>query len=122
MARYRDNLPQLGNDLFASYTGMDTEILYNRGIGLPGFASYPLLSTLEGKNILHEYYSNLVVLARELGVAVILDSVTWAANRDRGADLGYSSDDLKNFNIEAIELIASVREEKCDLPIRKHLS
>ena len=105
MARYRDNLPQLGNDIFACYTGMDTEIIYNRGIDLPGFASYPLLSTLEGKNILREYYSNLVALAHELGVAVILDSVTWVANRDRGADLSYSSDDLKKFNIEAIGLL-----------------
>ena len=49
MARYRDNLPQLGNDIFACYTGMDTEIIYKRGIDLPGFASYPLLSTSEGK-------------------------------------------------------------------------
>jgi len=74
-----------------------------------------LLSTLEGKNILREYYSNLVALARELSVAVILDSVTWVANRDRGANLSYSSDDLIKFNIEAIELMASVREEKGDL-------
>jgi S-methylmethionine-dependent homocysteine/selenocysteine methylase len=114
--RYQDNLPQLGNDIFACYTGIDTDIIYNHGIDLPGFASYPLLSTLEGKNILREYYSNLAELARELGVAVIFDSVTWVANRDRGADLNYSSDDLIKFNIEAIELIASVREEKGDLP------
>ena len=77
MAKYRDNLPQLGNDIFACYTGMDTELLYNRRIDLPGFASYPLLSTLEGKIILREYYSNLVELAREQNVGVILDSVTW---------------------------------------------
>ena len=43
MAKYRKNLPQLGNDIFACYTGMDTDLLYNRGIDLPGFASYPLL-------------------------------------------------------------------------------
>jgi len=116
MARYRDNLPQLGNDIFACYTGIDTDIIYNRGIDLPGFASYPLLSTLEGKNILREYYFNLAALARELGVAVIFDSVTWVANRDRGADLNYSSDDLKKFNIEAIELIASVREKLVTFP------
>jgi S-methylmethionine-dependent homocysteine/selenocysteine methylase len=116
MVNYRHNLPQLGNDIFACYTGMDTELLYNRGIDLPGFASYPLLLTLEGKNILREYYSNLVELAREQNVGVILDSVTWAANRDRGAELGYSPDDLKKFNIDAIELIAGVREEIGDLP------
>jgi len=38
------------------------------------------------------------------------------ANRDRGAKLGFSPDDLKKLNIEAIELIADVREEKGDLP------
>jgi len=116
MAKYRDNLPQLGNDIFACYTGIDTDLIYNRGIDLPGFASYPLLSTLEGKNILREYYFNLVELAREQSVSVILDSVTWVANRDRGAELSYSPDDLKRFNIDAIGLIASVREEKGDLP------
>jgi len=82
MAKYRDNLPQLGDDIFACYTGMDTDLIYYRGIDLPGFASYPLLSTIEGKNILREYYSNLVELAREQSVSVILDSVTWVANRD----------------------------------------
>ncbi len=116
MARYLDNLPQLGNDIFACYTGMDTDIIYNRGIDLTGFASYTLLSTDEGKSRLREYYSNLMALARELNVGVILDSVTWVANRDRGRDLSYSPDDLKKFNTEAIELIASVREEEGDLP------
>jgi homocysteine S-methyltransferase len=116
MAKYRQNLPQLGNDIFACYTGMDTDLLYNRGIDLPGFASYPLLSNPEHKNILREYYSNLVDLAREQNVGVILDSVTWVANRDRGAELGYTADDLRKFNIDAIELIANVRNEKGDLP------
>jgi S-methylmethionine-dependent homocysteine/selenocysteine methylase len=116
MAKYRQNPPQLGNDIFACYTGMDTDILYNHGIDLPGFASYPLLSNPEHKKIIKEYYSNLVDLAREQNVSVILDSVTWTANRDRGAELGYTADDLKKYNIDAIELIANVRNEKGDLP------
>jgi len=116
LAKYRKNLPLLGNDIFACYTGMDTDLIYNRGIDLPGFASYPLLSNPEHKNILREYYSNLVDLAREQNVGVILDSVTWVANRDRGAELGYTANDLKNFNIDAVELIANVRNEKGDLP------
>jgi len=116
MHEYRKNPPQLRNDIFACYTGIDTDLLYNRHFDLPGFASYPLLSNPKHKNILREYYSNLVDLAREQGVAVILDSITWAANRDRGAKLGYSADDLKKFNIDSIELIANVRNEKGDLP------
>lgn len=116
IAKYRQNLPQLGNDIFACYTGMDTDLLYNRGIDLPGFASYPLLSNPEHKNILREYYSNLVDFGREQNVGVILDAVTWVANRDRGAELGYTADDLKKFNIDAIELIVNVRNENGDLP------
>jgi S-methylmethionine-dependent homocysteine/selenocysteine methylase len=116
MAKYRQNLPQLGHDIFACYTGMDTDLLYNRGIDLPGFAAYPLLSNPEHKNILREYYFSLVDLAREQNVGVILDSVTWAANRDRGAELGYTAADLRKFNIDAIELIANVRNVMGDLP------
>jgi S-methylmethionine-dependent homocysteine/selenocysteine methylase len=116
MAKHRQNLPQLENVIFACYTGMDTDILYNRGIDLPGFASYPLLSNPEHKKIIRECYSNLVDLGREQNVGVILDSVTWSANRDRGAELGYTAADLKKYNIDAIELIANVRNEKGDLP------
>lgn len=116
MANYRGCLPQLGNEIFACYTGMDTDLLFNRGIDLPGFASYPLLGSEEGRTILRKYYVQLLELSRAHGVGVILDSVTWVANRDRGAALGYSPEDLKQFNIDAIELIASVRDEKGDLP------
>ncbi len=116
MTKYRHNLPQLENDIFACYVGMDTDLIYTRGIDLPGFASYPLLSNPEHKNIIRQYYCNLVDLAREQNVGVILDSVTWVANRDRGAELGYTPQDLRKFNIDAIELIANVRDEKGDLP------
>ena len=116
MPKYRENLPQLGTDIFACYIGMDTELLYRDGIDLPGFASYPLLLNPEHKNLLRNYYCNLIDLARDQNVGLILDSVTWVANRDRGAELGFSPEDLKKFNIEAIELIADVREEKGDLP------
>jgi homocysteine S-methyltransferase len=116
MTKYRACLPQLGNDIFACYTGMDTDLLFNRGVDLPGFASYPLLESEQGRAILREYYVQLLELGRAHGVGVILDSVTWVANRDRGAALGYSPEDLKRFNIDAIELIASVRDEEGDLP------
>jgi len=116
MAKYCHSLPLLGQSIFACYTGMETDLLYNRGIDLPGFASYPLLANPVHKNILREYYANLIDLAREQKVGVILDSVSWVANRDRGIELGYTADDHRKFNIDAIELIANVRKEKGDLP------
>jgi homocysteine S-methyltransferase len=116
MPVYRKNLPQLGTDIFACYTGMETEILFRDGIDLPGFACYPLLLNPEHKNLIREYYGKLADLARDQNVGLILESVTWVANRDRGAELGFSPAELKRFNLEAIQLLAEVREEKGDLP------
>ncbi len=82
MAKYRTRLPQLGEGIFVSYTGMETDLIYNRGIDLPGFASYPLLETEKGRETLRGYYTQLIDMARQKGVGVFLESVTWVANRD----------------------------------------
>ncbi len=115
MAKYRNNLPQLGEKFFACYTGVDTDLIFNQGIDLPGFASYPLLGTEDGRETLRGYYVDLINLSRQENVGVILDSITWAANRDRGATIGYSPGDL-NFNTDAISLMVRVRQESGDLP------
>jgi S-methylmethionine-dependent homocysteine/selenocysteine methylase len=116
MPHYRHALPQLKGKLFLGYFGMETDLIFNRGIDLPGFASYPLLETEEGRKMLHGYYAQLIDMARQKGVGVLLESVTWVANRDRGAAIGYQPGTLKEFNIAAIDLIAQVREEEGDLP------
>ncbi len=116
MAKYRSALPQLKGGIFLSYCGMETDLIFNRGVDLPGFASYPLLETEEGRETLRGYYAELIDMARQKGVGVFLESVTWVANRHRGATIGYSPETLKEVNIAAIDLIARVREEEGDLP------
>jgi len=86
MAKYRIALPQLGEGIFVSYTGMETDLIFNRGIDLPGFASYPLLETEEGRDTVRGYYAQLIDMARQKGVGVLLESITWVANRDRGVE------------------------------------
>ncbi|MCP4303199.1 MAG: homocysteine S-methyltransferase family protein, partial [Gammaproteobacteria bacterium] len=66
--------------------------------------------------MLHGYYTQLIDMARQNGVGVLLESTTWVANRDRGAAIGYSPESLKELNIAAIDLIARVREKQGDLP------
>lgn len=116
MAKYRSALPQLEGGIFLSYCGMETDLIFNRGVDLPGFASYPLLETEEGRETLRGYCAQLIGMARQNGVFVLLESSTWIANRDRGAAIGYSPAALKEFNIAAIDLIAGVREKEGDLP------
>ena len=116
MAKYRTALPTLGEGIFVSYMGIETDLIFNRGIDLPGFASYPLLESEEGREMLHGYYAQLIDMARLNGVGVLLESLTWVANLDRGAAIGHNPASLKKFNIAAIDMIARVREEKGDLP------
>ena len=110
-------LPHLSSKLFACYTGLETELVYRRGFNLPGFAAYPLLTIPSDKLLLDAYYKQLIELARGLGVGCILDSVSWAANRDRASALGITIEQLKRFNIEAIEFIASIKLQNPDVPI-----
>lgn len=117
MARDRSALPHQREHLFLHYTGMETDIIFNRGIDLPGFASYPLLRTETGRMLLREYSKTLIELARGRGLGIMLDSVTWVANRDRGAALGYDAAQLRELNRAAIAFIRDIREEHEDVPI-----
>ena len=116
MALFRHELPQLEGGLFLAYTGMETDLLFNKGVELPGFASYPLLESESGTSLLRKSLEDMINVAAEAGTGVILESPTWVANRDRGAEIGYSPEVLKERNIQSIELMAKVREEEGNLP------
>jgi len=116
MAKYRDNFPHLSGDLFLIYCGMETDLMFNRGIDLPGFASYPLLETQTGRELLEGYLKDMIDLARDAGTGVILESPTWVANRDRARALGYGPDQLAALNQQAIALKAKVRRAYGDVP------
>ena len=111
MSVYRGSFPPSNANLFLAYVGMETDLIFNQGIDLPGFASYPLLKTTEGRELLEGYLKDLIALGKEAGAGVILESPTWVANRDRGAALGYASDELKRLNQDAIAMMAAVRSE-----------
>lgn len=104
-----------GDGLFIAYVGMETDLIFTQGIDLPGFASFPLLSSDEGCATLSKYFQDQIALAEVHDVGVILESPTWVANRDRGAAIGYSPDDLATFNRDAIALMAGIRETASDV-------
>lgn len=97
--------------LYLAYVGMETDLIFSRGIDLPGFASFPLLSTDEGRSILEQYFDAMIQLGTAQKVGVILESPTWVANRDRGAVLGYSPEELAVFNVQAVALMAQAVEK-----------
>src|SRR5262245_30168924 len=96
--------------------GMETTLVFHKGIDLPHFASFVLLDSEDGRRALREYFLPYVDLAREHGVGTVLDTPTWRANADWGRRLGYSGDDLARVNRAGDEFLAGLRGEAGDSP------
>lgn len=120
MARYRQGLPQLdGARLFLADGGLETALIFHRGIELPFFASFDLLRSEAGRAVLREYFAPFVEAARDGGYGFVIDSANWRANPDWGAKLGYSRETLAKANREGIALACEIRAtyEAPDFPI-----
>ena len=77
---YRDRLPQLEGDLFLSDGGIETVLIFHRGLELPAFAAFDLLKDDAGTEELRAYYGPYVELARDNHVGFVLESPTWRAS------------------------------------------
>src|SRR6476620_10910835 len=74
-------LPRLAGDrLFITDGGMETTLIFHRGIDLPDFAAFDLLKDEAGVAALRAYYEHYVAVAREHGVGAVLDTPTWRAS------------------------------------------
>ena len=89
--------------------GLETWLVFHRGIDLPAFAAYPLVATSEGRALLTEYYGYYAEIAQSINAAVALEAPTWRANPDWGATLGHDRAALKEFISASVELVDEVR-------------
>ncbi len=64
---------------------METDLIFTRGVDLPGFASCPLPDTDDGRRLLRGHFRDLIAVARAHRAGAIPESPTRVANRDRGA-------------------------------------
>lgn len=103
-------LPQLDR-LFLTDAGLETDILFNRGIDLPHFASITLLKTNDGRRVLEDYYRAFLELARRMGTGLVLESATWRSSPDWAEPLGLSLAELDALNADAISMLIALRAE-----------
>src|SRR5262245_48588715 len=90
--------------------GIETVLLFEEGLDLPCFASFPLVDTEAGRDALRRYYVPFLELARDREVGFVLSAPTWRANPDWGAQLGYDDDALAAVNQRAVAFVADVRD------------
>ena len=114
MALYRSSLPQLGGEIFLIDGGIETSLIFDQGLDLPLFAAYPLLDTVEGRAALHIYLAPYLEIASEHGTGFIIETPTWRANADWGAQLGHDAAELDRINRLAVDVALETRHS-CDV-------
>ncbi len=110
--RHRHRLPQLDAERpYLADGGLETTLIFHRGLDLPCFAAFDLLRRDDGRRELRAYFDRYVALARDGGSGFVLDTTTWRANPDWGSRLGYSPDDLDTANRMAVTLAEQIRND-----------
>ena len=103
-------LPQLSRP-FLTDAGLETDIVFNRGIDLPHFASVTLLGSEKGRDALDRYFRGFLDLAERMGCGLILESATWRASPDWAEPLEFSQAELDDLNRTAIDMLVALRRE-----------
>jgi homocysteine S-methyltransferase len=111
MTRYRNALPQLDGSLFLTDAGLETDLIFNHGIELRGFASHTVLEDPVAMAVVRRYFEGFLGLARELDAGFIMDTLTWRAHPHFAAETGDTPAQLKAATRRAIAFAAELREQ-----------
>ena len=98
-------------------SGLETWLIFGRGVDLPHFAAFPLLDEREGRGILTEYFREHVAIAASAGTGLVLETPTWRANPDWGAQLGYDAQALDRVTRDAVAFLRDVAGEPGDVAV-----
>ncbi len=101
-------LPPADGRILMTDGGLETTLVFHRGLDLPDFAAFPLLRSDDGRAALAAYYQPYLAAARRAGIGMVVDTPTWRANLDWGIRLGFSADELTAVNIEAVDYVRSL--------------
>jgi S-methylmethionine-dependent homocysteine/selenocysteine methylase len=111
-------LAHLSEHVLLTDGGLETWLIFHRGIDLPDFAAYPLLDTADGRQVLRDYFTPYFETARATGFGFVIGTPTWRTNPDWGARLGHDAAALDAYNRLAVEEAARVREDAAlDAPV-----
>lgn len=92
-------------------SGLETWLIFIKGVDLPDFASFPLLDDPQGRQLLAEYFRDHLQVAQRAGAGLVLETPTWRANAEWGARLGYDAAALDRVNRDAISFLRELAAE-----------
>ena len=111
MTKYRTDLPQQSMSTFMTDGGLETDLIFNKGIDLPEFAAFDLLKNEEGKEVLSKYYLDYLNVSKQKCSGFILEAPTYRANPDWALKIGYSLESLDAMNRTAVQEMEKIRND-----------
>lgn len=91
--------------------GIETDIIFNRGVDLPYFSAFPLNDSVAGRDVIRAYYRDYLSVAKAAGRNFLFATDTWRASTDWADRLGYDRALLRQNNRTAVALCAELVEE-----------
>lgn len=88
--------------------GLETDLIFNRGVDLPEFASFPLVEDETGVAALTAYFREYAAIAAAAGAACCSRRRPGGANPDWAALLGYDARALDRVNQASVSLLRRV--------------
>lgn len=95
---------------FVSDGGMETDLIFHEGADLPLFASFVLLDTAEGQEMLRRYVVPYLDMAQAAGRGFVLGTPTWRANGGWGPKLGLNDVGIRDVNRRAVAFARDLRD------------
>ena len=115
LALYRNQLPQFSDTIFLMPAGLKTDLIYDQGFEIPGFATHILLRDAKGRDAITDYYRQYLALVREQDTGIIIDTQTWKAHMHWAAEQGATEEELHQANHGSAAFIAGLRDEFSDM-------
>lgn len=98
-------------------SGLETWLVFHRGVELQDFAAFPLLDDNHGRGMLAEYFRAHLRIAAHAGGRLVLETPTWRASSDWGARLGYNATALDRVNRTSVAFLRELGQEFDDVEL-----
>lgn len=92
-------------------SGLETWLVFHRGVELQDFAAFPLLDHDDGRSMLAEYFQAHLGIAARAGARFVLETPTWRASSEWGARLGYDASGLDRINRASVAFLRDLGQE-----------
>ena len=114
MKPYRTHLPQLDGGLYLTDAGLETDLIFNKGVNIQEFAAHTLLDSELGRRAMKDYFDPFLQFAKQHRTGFILDCPTWKAHRHWADSLSVTPESLQQTTNRAVAFMDEIRQPHID--------